>query len=105
MGNKKNHTDYSKMYTKTKAEETTQVEATDVTTEEPVKPVKKVIGVVSNCERLNMRIEPNMNASVTTILTKDTEVEINKKLSTKEFYHVNSNSITGYCKKEFITIK
>ena len=66
-----------------------------------------VIGCV-NPARLNVREEASKTAKIVTVITKDSEVEINLSESTEDFYRViniNGEPTLGYCVKEFITIK
>ena len=66
-------------------------------------------GVVNGCDKLNIRKEPSMNAEIVDIIDKDTIVNINKDLSTEEFYKINIyndiKTIDGYCLKKFITLE
>lgn len=63
-------------------------------------------GVVSGCDRLNIRKESNKDSAVITIITKNAEVIIDPTKSTNEFYKVTTASgVEGYCMKTFITIK
>lgn len=113
MSNKKN---YNKISTEANTSnivvetEPVAVETTEPVVAEPVAPVVQTkVGVVANCEKLNVRKKPNVGADVVTIITRGTEVEIDKSKSTKEFYKVRSTSTTegfdGYCMKKFISIK
>lgn len=72
------------------------------------KPEKKVkIGVVSNCEKLNVRTNPHPSAHVELVINKGTEVEIVR--SEGDFYFVRKGSTTegfnGWCMKKFISVK
>lgn len=64
-------------------------------------------GIVTGCERLNMRNKADKDSDVITILAKDTEVIINTSESTtEEFYKVSTHSgLEGYCMKKYISIK
>ena len=64
-------------------------------------------GVVTGCERLNMRKKADKDSDVITILAKDTEVIIHTSESTtEEFYKVSTHSgLEGYCMKKYISIK
>lgn len=63
---------------------------------------KKDTGVVI-AERLNLRLEPSFDADVITILSKNDTVIIEDSVG--DFYRVLASDISGYCAKEFITIK
>lgn len=76
-------------------------EPLDVTTEE-----YEVIGVVTNCGRLNVRSKPDLDASVVCVIPKASEVTINESESTEEFYKVcTAAGAEGFCVKEFIELK
>lgn len=64
-------------------------------------------GVVSGCEKLNLREKASKDSTVLLILDKDTELTIDTAVSTTEdFYKVcTSSGVEGYCMKKFITIK
>lgn len=79
------------------------VEEVEVLTEETVS--KPVIGVVSNCDRLNVREKPFKGANVLTILGGGCDIIINEHLSTETFYHVQTrHGIQGFCQKDYISI-
>lgn len=64
------------------------------------------IGVVENCTRLNVRKEPNTEAEVVCVLTVPSEVTINEKESTEDFYKIcTAAGAEGFCMKKFIRIK
>lgn len=109
MSNKKN---YNKISTeKAKAEVVEEVEAV-VETVEAVEVVEEVveepvvmIGVVANCEKLNVRSKPNVKSDVVCIITKGTEVEIQEANSSKDFYNVIGDGFNGFCMKKYISVK
>lgn len=75
---------------------------------EPEAP-KAVIGVVVNCEKLNIREKPSLFAEVLCVINKGEEVEIIEEESTDDFYAViyggnKSVSVTGFCMKQYIKI-
>jgi hypothetical protein len=62
-------------------------------------------GIVSGCERLNVREEPNKNADIVCVIEKDASVIIDVDDSTDSFYKVCTEAgAEGYCMKNFITI-
>lgn len=64
------------------------------------------IGVVSNCKKLNVRAEPDVNADVICVIDKGTKVSIDMIESTEDFYAVYLVSgVEGYCMKEFIAVE
>lgn len=76
---------------------------------EPVvaeEPEKQILGVVTNCLRLNVRKTPSPNAEVlcTVDAKHDLVVDINE--STEDYYKICTEAgIEGYCVKYFVTIK
>lgn len=108
MANRKNYSKISTEGAKVKQTEKTKVESTlepEVT--EKVKPKAKVIkGVVANCERLNVRTNPSLNAAVDVVIDKGTEVEVTG--SNGDFYSVRKGTTTkgfyGWCMKKYISI-
>lgn len=115
-------TNYNKMSAKPTEGVKTEVEsvieevvetepATEDVTVETVpekKPEKKVkIGVVANCEKLNVRNNPSLNAAVELVITKGTKVEIVD--SHGDFYSVRKGTVTegfsGWCMKKYISVK
>ena len=88
-----------------------EVEETgEVTEEQNVEPEVEestvIIGVVTNCEKLNVRVIPQQYGKIRQVINESTKVQIDEKESTDEYYKVYTESgIEGYCKKEFITIE
>lgn len=93
-----------KMEYKTPVEHVYVNEAPAETSKETVK-TKNISGIVIDCNRLNVREEPNSNAKVVTVLNRDVEVEINKAESTADWFKVAVNGIEGYCMRKFISAK
>lgn len=74
--------------------------------EETVVEVETVVGVVSGCEKLNLREEASKDSKVLSILNKGTELVVSTEESTEDFYKViTATGVEGYCMKKFITIK
>lgn len=90
--------------------ETEEEVVVPVTEETPVAPVvddesEGKYGVVTACEKLNVRKAPNASASIVTTLDVDTEVMIDETESTDGFYKIYTGSgIEGYCMKQFIKV-
>ncbi|MBQ8829678.1 MAG: SH3 domain-containing protein [Burkholderiaceae bacterium] len=64
------------------------------------------LGVVSNCQRLNVRENPTANAKVVCVIELDDEVEVDKQNSTDDFYKVvTADGTDGFCMKKFITLQ
>lgn len=103
-------------------EETVSVEETPVIVEEtPVEVVPTVevdsgkkrvkssdkpsttTGTVTNCVKLNVRINPNTTAEVVCVLDVNTEVEIDVAKSNKDWFKVcTATGIEGYCMRKFV---
>lgn len=108
----KNRNNYSKMYTKENryAEETTDTfetkEVVEEVIEEVVNEAPKAVGHISNCEKLNIRTEPNANGEVVTILPVGTELSIDLSESNDEWYKICTlHGIEGYCMKKFVYVR
>lgn len=85
--------------------EETVVNDINTIVDEPQDVVFK-LGVVDNCQRLNVREEPKANARVVCVIEVDDEVEVDKQSSTDDFYKVvTSDGTDGYCMKKFITLQ
>lgn len=106
------HKDYSKMST-TPAVAVVEEENDDilVTTpaivEDVIEPEisEPIEGIVSGCERLNVREEPKKDADIVCVIEKDASVIIDVDDSTDSFYKVCTEAgAEGYCMKNFITI-
>lgn len=62
------------------------------------------VGKVSNCTKLNVRKDPDINADILFIIDKDTEVVIDNEESTEEWYKVIVNEQEGFCMKKYISL-
>lgn len=116
---RKNYTNYNNMSSNTEPEKVVVEPAVDVTekmveettvdvTEEVVtEPENKpVYAYVDNCEKLNIRKNPNKNADVRCVIPAKTEVTIDLAKSTVDWYSVcTASGIEGFCMKNFLTIK
>ena len=86
-------------------------------TEETVETVEEVVdednntathtnklGVVFNCDRLNIRALPDALSEVVSILTSGSEVIINEKKSSNGFYNISTSAgIEGFCMSKYIS--
>lgn len=76
---------------------------------EPVKveePKEQVIGVVTNCLRLNVRKDPSPTAEVLCTVDAKHDLVIDIDESTEDYYKICTEAgIEGYCVKFFVTIK
>lgn len=96
-----------KMMNDKKLEEDKKVidEAVNETVMEEIKSTV-VIGVVVDCNKLNVRIEPSTESSVIFVINKGDEVEIDTKIENPEFYRItNVLGASGYCMKKYIALK
>ena len=88
-------------------EESEMVEEKKVAVDETAeKKDERIIvrGKVSNCERLNVRTNPNISSAVRCIINKNAVVEIKENLSTDEWFRVKTkDNVCGFCMKKYIT--
>lgn len=64
------------------------------------------IGFVTNCKKLNVREKPRTDATIICEVDYQTELVIDEKESTEEFYKVcTAAGIEGFCMKKFIAIQ
>ena len=111
-------TDYNKISKEVKEDKAAVVEpeVTAAVVEPEVKEVKtakapkkpKVTkGVVSNCASLRVRKEPAVKSDNTiSVIDANVEVEINMDESTKDWYKITTKGgVTGFCMKDYITVK
>ena len=77
----------------------------DPVTPEPTVEDKAVIGVVTNCVKLNVRKAPEADAEVLTTVPLAAEVQVDIEGSVNGFYKVCTGAgIEGYCAKDYINI-
>lgn len=73
--------------------------------EEPVAQATPV-GIVMNCRRLNVRKRPNVKAEVVCEVLVGSELAIDMKESTNEWYKVcTSAGCEGFCMKQYVEIQ
>jgi len=64
------------------------------------------IGLVTDCNKLNVRERPTVESPVVCEVVSQTELMIDEKESTEEFYKVcTAAGIEGFCMKKFIAIQ
>ena len=69
-------------------------------------PSEPAYGIVFDCENLNIRKAPNIEAEVVCRVAVGTELMIDESESTDEWYRVYTNAgLDGYSMKKFITLK
>ena len=77
----------------------------EVTEPEPVVEEPATTGKITGCEKVNVRMKPDANAKVVTILDKDTIVTVNIAASTTDFYAViTPTDQPGFIMKQFVTL-
>ena len=83
-------------------------EPVDQPVEETPKKESKV-GIVANCEKLNLRRSPlkdSDGANIITVLLPGVAVLIDEDESTSNFYKVTTeDGLEGYCMRQFIEVK
>lgn len=81
---------------------------TEVVNDIPVVEEKVVvyIGKIRDCDKLNVREKPSLEAKIICKLDKLSEVQIDKSKSTKDFYKIlTPTGADGYCMKKYMSIK
>lgn len=94
--------------TEPKVEEPVAVPTPETETEQESEQeaVKPIIGVVTDCLKLRVRKQPNASAEVLCEIDALSEVQIEEKESTEEFYKVCTEAgVEGFCMKKFIAVK
>lgn len=77
----------------------------DTPVEEIEEEVKELIGVVSDCLRLNVRKEPSKDSEVVAIVNCLNELKIDLDTSTDDWYAVcTAAGIEGFCMKQFVNL-
>ena len=88
--------------------EETAAEPVEQPVEEAPKKESKV-GIVANCEKLNLRRSPlkdSNGANIITVLLSGVAVIIDEDKSTPNFYRViTEDGLEGYCMRQFIEVK
>lgn len=105
MGSRKNYSAMSEKGVKPPEVEVSSITLRNVAIEpetDDIPELKK--GIVSNCERLNVRSGPSLEADVSAIINKGDEVEINNSEEDFYFVYIRSKNISGWCMKQFITL-
>lgn len=74
-----------------------------VETVETVTLPESVVGTVTNCAKLNIRINPRSDADVQCVADADTELIIDTARSTSDWLRVCTPAgIEGYCMRKFV---
>ena len=67
--------------------------------------VEESIGVVTDCQKLNIRKEPNRDSEVIAVVSSLDELRIDSVTSTDDWYAVCTVSgIEGFCMKKFVAV-
>lgn len=67
---------------------------------------RNVIGVVTDCLKLNIREKPSMDSKVVTVATYLDELEIDMGDSNDDWYAVcTAAGIEGFCMKKFVAVR
>lgn len=84
---------------------TEDIQTVEVEQEPKIEEPKPIIGVVTDCLKLNVREFPNTTAPILGVITAATELIIIEEESTADFYKIcTSAGLEGYCMKKFVTI-
>ena len=74
-----------------------------VETVETVTQPEKVVGIVANCSKLNVRATPDSTGEVVCIIDVNSEVEIDVEKTTCDWVCVcTTTGIDGYCMRKYI---
>lgn len=72
---------------------------------EPPKPAEPIIGIVTNCVRVNVRKTPIITAEILSEVGVNSKLMIDETESTEEWFKVYTEiGIEGFCMKKFIAI-
>lgn len=90
-------------------ETVTEAVDTDISSEldvgEPDTANDWVFGIVEGCVKLNVRMAPDTEAPVVTVIDAGTTLKTFPAMGTKDFYCVRTESgVNGYCMKKFIRL-
>lgn len=67
---------------------------------------KSVVGIVTDCLKLNLRNKPDHDATVLMVIPALTEVVIDMEASTDYFYKVcTAAGLAGFCMRKYIAIR
>lgn len=91
-----------KDYTKFSKWQEPEIEAEQVERE----PEPQKLGIVINCNNLNIRKHPDLNSDIICAIKRSTEVMIDDNESTEDFYKICTVSgIEGFCMKQYIEVR
>lgn len=116
-GGKKNRTAEDEIKVEEVVETTVEIAAPDakmevapvIETVETKEVPKTVVGTVTNCTKLNVRIKPALTADVVSVINVGDTVGIDVAKSNRDWFYVYINTgvhgYNGYCMKKFVTAK
>lgn len=97
---------YNKISTEKQGADEIVKEGVTGTTSEKVEPkIPTLVGVVSNCKKLNVRKNPDLEAKVLKVIDENDEVEVIEGTDTKDFYEIKIGKTKGFCMKKYIKLK
>lgn len=92
----------NKDYTKFSKWQEPEIEVEQVERE----PEPQKLGIVINCNNLNIRKHPDLNSDIICAIKRSTEVMIDDNESTEDFYKICTVSgIEGFCMKQYIEVR
>lgn len=78
----------------------------DMNIEEVEEETQEIIGVVTDCLKLNIRKEPSKDSEAVAIVTCLDELMIDMASSTDDWYAVcTAAGIEGFCMKKFVAVR
>lgn len=73
--------------------------------EAEIAPQNTIDCTVSDCERLNVRVNPDINAEIAFVISNGTKVQVDESRSTDEFYYIcTEHGMEGFCMKKYISV-
>lgn len=70
------------------------------------KAAELIFGTVTDCARLNIRLEPRVSASILCVVNAGTELIIDPDKSTDDWYSVTTNvGADGFCMKKYVSVQ
>lgn len=71
-----------------------------------IKVVKEVLGIVTDCSKLNIRLEPKVKADVLCVVNAGDKLFIDPDKSTDDWYSVTTSvGAEGFCMKKYVSAK
>lgn len=68
--------------------------------------IEPVVGVVTDCFKLNIRKRPNIDSEVICVVPAFSELTITMDKSTSKWFKVcTETGETGYCMKKYVAVK